>query len=56
MAVPDTSVAGAVAVAVVVFLTAVDVIPEPQVLLEDVLLESPLYETYHQYVPAVAGV
>jgi hypothetical protein len=56
IAVPEVSVAGAAAVVIVRFLTTVEVIPDPQVLAELVLFESPLYDTYHQYVPAVDGV
>ena len=41
IAVPDVSVAGPDARIVVVFLTAVEVIPEPHVLAELLLLESP---------------
>jgi hypothetical protein len=42
IAVPDVPVAGSLVVSVVVFLTTVEVIPEPQVLAEEVSLESPL--------------
>lgn len=41
IAVPEVSVAGAAAVAIVRFLTTVEVIPEPHVLLAAALLESP---------------
>ena len=41
IAVPDVSVAGAVAVTAVEFLTTVDVMPDPHVLAEEALLESP---------------